>query len=67
MSYAIRAGFALTAIAAVVVPAAAQSNPYRQVEARTGAPARHECRRMGGVDRGRSGSPRQRLGATSML
>ena len=33
MSYAIRAGFALTAIAAVVVPATAQSNPYRQVEA----------------------------------
>ena len=39
MSYAIRAGFALTVIAvimtlpAVVPPAAAQSNPYRQVEA----------------------------------
>ncbi|MDE0083865.1 MAG: hypothetical protein OXT72_14585 [Gammaproteobacteria bacterium] len=36
MSYAISAGFALTvitAITAVVIPAAAQSNPYRQVEA----------------------------------
>ena len=35
MSYAIRAGFLLTAIAAItafVPPAAAQSNPYRQVE-----------------------------------
>ncbi len=39
MSYAIRAGFALTAIAAVVVPAAAQSNPYRQVEAPEPPPA----------------------------
>ena len=35
MSFAIRAGFAVTAIAitAIVAPAAAQSNPYRQVEA----------------------------------
>ena len=35
MSSAIRAGFAVTAIAAIttiVAPAAAQSNPYRQVE-----------------------------------
>ena len=43
MSYAIRAGFALTVIAvimtvpAVVPPAAAQSNPYRRVEG-TGEP-----------------------------
>ena len=36
MSSVIRAGFAVTAIAAItaiVAPAAAQSNPYRQVEA----------------------------------